>query len=43
MLLFVAQAMVHSLWSKNVNNTAYSVNLRFKFHLLDGATIYNDA
>jgi len=34
---------LHSLGSATVNNAAYSVNLRFKFHSLEGATIYNDA
>jgi len=34
---------IHSLGSATVNNAAYSANLAFKFHSLDGATIYNDA
>jgi len=34
---------LHSLGSATINNAAYSVNLGFKFHSLDDATIYNDA
>jgi len=30
---------LHSLASATVNNAAYSVNLCFKFHSLDGDTI----
>jgi len=39
----------HFVWLKlhwpggaTVNNAAYSVNFRFKFYCLDGATIYDD-
>jgi len=34
---------MHSPGGATINNAAYSVNLRFKFHSLEGATIYNDA
>ena len=34
---------IHFLGSATVNNAAYSANLAFKFHSLEGATIYNDA
>jgi len=33
---------MHSPVGATVNNAAYSVNLAFKFHSLDGASIYDD-
>jgi len=32
----------HSPGGATVNNAAYSVNFRFKFYWLDGASIYDD-
>jgi len=34
---------MHSPVGATVNDVAYSVNFRFKFHSLDDATISNDA
>ena len=34
---------IHSVGGATVNDAAYSANLAFKFDLLEGATIYNDA
>ena len=34
---------LHSLGGATVNNAAYSSNLAFKFHSLEGTTMYNDA
>ena len=34
---------LHSVGVATVNNAAFSANLAFKFHSLEGATIYNDA
>jgi len=34
---------LHSLGNATIDNAAYSVNLAFIFHSLEGATIYNDA